>query len=147
MSLPHQPSAGRPASRRRMNVSNEDFFGPQPTPTAELPDSDGVLRFLAVAMVEIDEGARDLEQLGHIVDDRVYRFLRGRLVFQRRVHALERGPRMRPKVAVGRIHSRSPRDGVLEAVVMVTYGKLTRAVVVRLEGWDNRWRATDLHIL
>jgi len=147
MSTPHQPSP-RPV-RRRTKISDEDFFGPQPTPTAELPDHEAVLRYLAVAMVEVDEGARELDQLGHIVNDDVYRFLRGRLVFQRRARALDRGPsrRMRPQVQVGRIHCRSPRDGVLEAVVMVTYSDMTRAVAVRLEGWDHRWRAVDLHIL
>ncbi|THG30708.1 Rv3235 family protein [Naasia lichenicola] len=130
-------------------TSDDELFGPQPTPIAELGDPERVLRFLALAMVEVDEGARELDQIAHILDESVYRRLMGRAALLHRARLLERGPstRMRPTITVGRIHARSPRENVLEAVVMVTYNELTRAVAVRLEGVDHRWRAMALDIL
>jgi hypothetical protein len=40
-----------------------------------------------------------------------------------------------------------PRDGVVEAVVIVHGRARTRAVALRLEGLDNRWRATAINVL
>ena len=40
-----------------------------------------------------------------------------------------------------------PRDGVVEAVVIVTGRARTRAVAIRLEGLDERWRATAINVL
>ncbi|WP_309615898.1 Rv3235 family protein, partial [Salinibacterium sp.] len=40
-----------------------------------------------------------------------------------------------------------PRDGAVEAVVIVRNRARTRAVALRLEGLDNRWRATAINVL
>jgi hypothetical protein len=40
-----------------------------------------------------------------------------------------------------------PRDGVVEAVVIVRNRVRTRAVAIRLEGLDSRWRATAINVL
>jgi hypothetical protein len=40
-----------------------------------------------------------------------------------------------------------PRDGVVEAVVIVRGRARARAVAIRLEGLDRRWRATAIHVL
>ena len=40
-----------------------------------------------------------------------------------------------------------PRDGVVEAVVIVIGKARTRAVALRLEGFDTRWRATAINVL
>jgi hypothetical protein len=40
-----------------------------------------------------------------------------------------------------------PADGVVEATVLVHGRARTRAVAIRLEGLDSRWRATALHVL
>jgi Family of unknown function (DUF6459) len=44
------------------------------------------------------------------------------------------------------VHGCSPRDGVAEATVVVNDGARIRAVAVRLEGWDGRWRVTALQL-
>lgn len=42
----------------------------------------------------------------------------------------------------------TPVDDVCEAVVMVQAGKArARAVAIRLEGIDRRWRATSIGVL
>jgi hypothetical protein len=41
----------------------------------------------------------------------------------------------------------SPADGVVEVTVIVTMPDRTRALAMRLEGLDGRWRATELHLL
>jgi hypothetical protein len=48
---------------------------------------------------------------------------------------------------IGRITTSSPRDGVIEAVVMVYEKPRARAVAIRLEGVDRRWRATSIGVL
>jgi hypothetical protein len=40
-----------------------------------------------------------------------------------------------------------PRDGIVEAVVIVHGRARSRAVAIRLEGLDHRWRASALSIL
>jgi hypothetical protein len=40
-----------------------------------------------------------------------------------------------------------PADGVVESVVIVAGPARTRAVAIRLEGMDRRWRATSLALL
>ena len=39
-----------------------------------------------------------------------------------------------------------PRDGVVEACALVSDGGRLRAVAVRMEGLDGRWRVTALEI-
>jgi hypothetical protein len=41
----------------------------------------------------------------------------------------------------------APRDGVVEAVVVVTSRARARAVAIRLEGLDRRWRASAIAVL
>ena len=40
-----------------------------------------------------------------------------------------------------------PADGIVEAVVIVAGPGRTRAVAIRLEGLDRRWRATSFAVL
>jgi hypothetical protein len=41
----------------------------------------------------------------------------------------------------------SPRDGIIEAVTIVTSRARARAVAIRLEGLDRRWRASAISVL
>ena len=50
--------------------------------------------------------------------------------------------RAHPYVTVG-----NPREGVVEACVVVRGAKRIRAAALRLEGYDRRWRATSFTIL
>ena len=53
----------------------------------------------------------------------------------------------RPVFTIGSTHTCSPRDGVIEATVTVRGRVRSRAVALRLEGLDSRWRATAIHVL
>lgn len=53
----------------------------------------------------------------------------------------------RPVFRILSTHVSSPADGVVEATVIVESPGRTRAVAIRLEGMDRRWRSTTLAIL
>ena len=48
---------------------------------------------------------------------------------------------------VSSVHVSEPADGVVEASAVAVGGPRARAVAVRLEGWDGRWRCTRLAVL
>ena len=54
---------------------------------------------------------------------------------------------MRRAFSVGRVHLYEPTDGVIEAVVMVHQRARSRAVAIRIEGFDQRWRASAIGVL
>jgi hypothetical protein len=45
------------------------------------------------------------------------------------------------------IHNTSPCDGVIESVVLINGSKRTRAISIRLEGINSRWRATVVNVI
>ncbi len=49
--------------------------------------------------------------------------------------------------SVGEPRISEPRDGVIEAVTIVTSRARARAVAIRLEGLDRRWRASAISVL
>jgi hypothetical protein len=53
----------------------------------------------------------------------------------------------RPRRTVSSVHVFEPADGVVEATAVVVGGRRARAVALRLEGWDGRWRCTRLALL
>ena len=54
---------------------------------------------------------------------------------------------VRPASSIGSTSIFEPRDGVIEAVVIVRGRARVRAVALRLEGLDSRWRATAINVL
>lgn len=48
---------------------------------------------------------------------------------------------------MGSTHVSEPADGVIEVVVIAHGTARTRAVAIRLEGMDNRWRASAVNVL
>jgi len=143
------PTKAKTASKR--NVSNpieaDDFFGVQFTPTAELGDPTPVLAFLAQAVIETLAGIRDVEQTARWLSDGVYQQLRQRALAFNRQRAAQQAKYLRPNVSIGKISQFSPRDGVIEGVVIVHNRGRSRAVAIRLEGYNGRWRAKSLAVL
>jgi len=128
-------------------LDRDDFFGPQPVGRAELPEPMPVLRNLAHCVVEALAGARDLEQLARWVTDDVYRGLEKRVALAARARRVRGARPQRPVFAIGTVRISEPADGVIEAVVLVHQRPRTRAIVIRLEGFDARWRASVLGVL
>jgi hypothetical protein len=129
------------------SYAEDEFFGVQPTRRDALPDPMPLLANLTRCVMEVLAGARELEQIARWVTDDVYRHLLKRVVLAARARAVKKQPAHRPTIVIGRITASEPRDGALEAVVMVHSRGRSRAVAIRLEGMDNRWRASAIHVL
>jgi Family of unknown function (DUF6459) len=125
----------------------DPYFDPQPTPSSNLPDPVPLVTNLARCVVEILAGAREIEQIARWVTDDVYRHLLKRVVLAARARSARGTTTARPTFAVGSIRLTEPRDGVVEAVVIMHGRVRSRAVALRLEGLDRRWRATAVHVL
>lgn len=125
----------------------EDFFGLQRTPSERLPDPLPLVENLSRCVIEVLAGARELDQLARWVTDDVYRHLLKRVVLAARARAVKAAPVRRPQLTIGHTVMCRPRDDVVEAVVVVHGRARTRAVAIRLEGLDSRWRASAVSVL
>lgn len=126
---------------------SEEYFGHQPSTRAALPTPGPLLENLTRCVIEILAGARDLEQISRWVTDDVYRHLLKRVVLSARARNAKGQPATRPTFTIGSTTVSEPNDGVVEAVVIVRGRARTRAVAIRLEGMDSRWRATAINVL
>jgi hypothetical protein len=125
------------------------FCARVPTPADLLPDPQRWAAQFVQAAVEVSGGYRPAGQLIRWTSDEVYATVarRGRLAARSGARAVSRGERV--SSARARVHSVricSPRDGVVEACAVVRDRERTRAVALRMEGLDGRWRVTALEI-
>ncbi len=128
-------------------MSDADFFGAQPTSSHDLPDPTILLQNLSRCVIEVLAGVRELEQLSRWLHQNVFQHLLRRVVLAARAREARKEAAVQPVFSIGRILRCEPRDGVVEATVMVHGRARTRALAIRLEGLDGRWRATALHVL
>jgi hypothetical protein len=135
--------------RRSADVAYElsDFFAPQRTPATDLPDPEPFLRNLTRGVLEVFSGTREVEQLARWVTEDAFRKLVVRANLAARARSARGVPAKRAVHSILSVHHSAPADGVVEAVVVVASPARTRAVAVRLEGMDGRWRATSLALL
>jgi len=93
-------------------------------------------------------GIRPVEQIGRWVTEDVYRVVAERSIAAGR-NRVARAETIKsgPLIIVGLTVVTEPRDGAVEGVSLVRFGQRTRAVCVRLEGLDHRWRASALALL
>jgi hypothetical protein len=146
--VPASEVARATASGKRLYaVRSDDFFGRQPTSTSRLPDPKPLVENLACSVLEVLAGARDLEQIARWMSEGVYKHLLKRVVLASRGRAARKQPASRPAIQLGATRITSPADGVVEAVVIVHGKARTRAIAIRLEGLDQRWRATAISVL
>ena len=149
----NSPTAGEPAShapgaaQAHTPFDPEQFFGRQQTPTDQLPPPEPLLENLTRCVMEVLAGARELDQLARWISEDVYKHLLKRQVVSARARQVKGLQAVRPVLKIGRIAVFEPRDGVVEAVVMVHQRTRSRAVAIRLEGMDHRWRATAISVL
>lgn len=139
-------AVSRTATARLLD-DDDEYFARQPARRTDLADPEPLLRNLTHRVIEVLAGARDLEQLARWVDDEVYRNLSKRVILAARARRAKGQSPQRPAFSVGRVHLCEPADGVVEAVVMVHQRVRTRAVAIRLEGFDQRWRASAIGVL
>jgi len=138
-------SRGYQASDGAMELS--EFFAPQRTPTTALPDPEPFLRNLTRGVLEVLAGVREVDQLARWLTEDPYRKLVTRANLAARARSARGMPAKRPVHSILSARHSAPVDGVVEAVVVVQGPARTRAVALRLEGMDGRWRATSLALL
>ncbi|WP_217184465.1 Rv3235 family protein [Streptomyces sp. AC495_CC817] len=124
-----------------------EYFAPQPTPSAELPDPLPLLRSITQGVLEVLAGVREVDQLARWFSEEAYRNLVTRANLSARARSARGVSPARPTFVIRAIRASEPADGVVEAVVVVAGPGRTRAVAVRLEGFDRRWRAASLAVL
>ena len=141
------PPAPRKARKVKNPIESEEYFGVQYSRTQDLPDPVESLKVLATGVVEVIAGTRQVDQLARWLSDDVYQ----RLQFRARkaeAQRVEQGVKAHyQNLRVGGLRTCSPRDGVIESVVLLSSRSRTRAVTIRLEGINSRWRATSVSVL
>lgn len=121
------------------------LFARQSTPTVALPDPRPWSGRFVQALVEALTGRRAVAQLLRWTDESVYAELQQRArTAARLTGTASRSHSHRP--VVRSVHVCQPQDGVAEASVHVRHGGRSRAIAVRLEGLDGRWRCTALQL-
>jgi hypothetical protein len=113
----------------------------------ELPDPGPWTAQLVQAVLEVLAHERPRQQLVRWLAPDVYADLGVHLVASPPRPPSGRPVTGRPRRTVSSVHVFEPADGVVEATAVVTGGRRARAVAVRLEGWDGRWRCTRLAVL
>lgn len=117
-------------------------------PAADDPlDPAEVAAALARCVVEVLAGARDVDSIARWVTEDVHRHLLHRAAVAARARALRRRARSRPLVQVGTVRTCSVAPGVVETAVVVHTRSHARAVTLRLELRQGRWRAVVVGVL
>jgi hypothetical protein len=124
-----------------------DIFDRQRTSTGDLPDPEPLVRNLTCGVLEVLSGVREVDQLARWLSEEAFRALLTRANLSARARSARGVPATRPVHAILSTRVTTPSDGIVEAVAIVAGPARTRAVAIRLEGWDRRWRATSLAVL
>ncbi len=141
------PPLARADRRAGTALEVEEYFAPQRSSTATLPDPAALMRNLTIGVLEVLAGVREVDQLARWLDEDAYRALVTRANLTARARSARGVSAARPANRILSIHCGSPADGVVEGVVISAGPARTRAIAIRLEGWDGRWRATSLALL
>ncbi len=149
---PNPRLTARPNSAWQSEQPDDEFFERQPTGRDQLPEPQAWALRYGQAWVEALVGRRAAKQLSRWSTPRVLAEL------QRPdpgAHA-PRSPR-RPQsrslqqrsaqVVVSRVRVDEPADGVAEVAAVVRTRGRSRALMLRLEGWDGRWVCTYAEIV
>ncbi|PPF87869.1 3-hydroxyacyl-CoA dehydrogenase [Subtercola sp. Z020] len=105
------------------------------------------LESLTLCVMEVLAGVRDLDQVARWVSDDVYRHLTQRVVLSARARQVKGDRTIRPTFTIGRTVQSEPAPGVVEGVVIVHGKARSRAVALRLERLNSRWRASAINVL
>ena len=114
---------------------------PVPLPRT-LPDPAGWGRRLLIGIIETAGGHRPLQQLSALLSPSVALGLGADLERANRLRA----PHWTHSATVRTVHASSPSDGVAELSATLQAGRRVRAVALRLEARNGRWRCTKLQL-
>ena len=142
-----QPNFARAYRAADEAAELNQYFAPQRTSTADLPDPETFLRNISRGVLEIFAGVREVDQLARWLTEDAYRKLVTRANLAARARSARGMPAKRPVHQIVSVRYSSPADGIVEGVVIVRGPARTRAVALRVEGMDGRWRTTSLALL
>lgn len=128
-------------------LSDPDPGAPERTPADELPDPEPLLRNLTQGVLEVLAGIRDVNQLARWMTEDAFRSLATRAALATRARSARGVTASRPVHAIRSVHTTAPTDDAVEAVIIIGGPARTRAVAIRLEGLDHRWRASSVALL
>jgi len=120
---------------------------PPPTRSFHRPETEPVLRALALRAVEVIAGARPLEQLSRWVTDDVYAHLALRVSIAARARAITGVVAERPRLWIDHVRTWPTETDGVDAVILVYDKRRAHVVSVRLEGLEQRWQATVLVVM
>lgn len=135
-------SSRRTKSKLNDKLWDENYCDPDLLP----PNPEALVMTLAMGFFEITIGTRQIEHFAGLVTDGQYGKLLAIRALRARSRAVTNDRKIYP-VNYRRLISQSPRPGVIESVTLIEYRGRVRAVIVRLEGFYNRWRASELFVL
>lgn len=134
------PFQSEPAPSQLRLTRQVDDFDAQPTSRNNLPDPELFIRRLLIAVIETATGRRSPLQLAAHTSSAVHAGLArdaGRMT--------RLGTAARP-ATLHSVHVSEPADGIIEATAVVAVGRRFRAIALRLEGLDGRWRCVRLQL-
>jgi hypothetical protein len=140
-------AASERAARSGTALEVAEYFAAQRTSTGDLPDPEPLLANLALGVLEVLAGVREVDQLARWFGEDAFRALVTRANLSARARNARGVAPSRPAYRLVSTRFSSPADGVVEGVVITAGPARTRAIAIRLEGWDGRWRATSLAAL
>lgn len=140
--VPDVPALRLAERTARPDVDTDPAVAVVATSRADLPDPAAWTGQLVQALLEVLGHERPRSQLVRWLTPEVYADL-GVHLAARPAQAV----RGRARRTVSSVHVFEPADGVVEATAVVIGGRRARAVALRLEGWDGRWRCTRLAML
>jgi Family of unknown function (DUF6459) len=115
-------------------------LAPSPEPPAPPPPAAWSARFVRV-LLEAFAGLRPISQLGAWANPDVCRLLARRAGAADRCRDLPRSTG-----SLRSIHVSTPAAGVAEVCAVVQFGGRVRAMALRVEAADSRWRCTELKV-
>ncbi|WP_219728533.1 Rv3235 family protein [Microbacterium testaceum] len=143
------PDAARRREIARHEQHTERFpIAFEKNPSSESPSPIEVfVGNMVRGVLEVVAGVRDPEQLARWMSEEVYRTLLTRTSLAARARSARRVQVYRVMHEIRSVRLSSPRDGAIEATVVVSGRMRTRAVALRLESIERRWRITALSLL
>ncbi|MBF4608622.1 Rv3235 family protein [Curtobacterium sp. VKM Ac-1393] len=120
---------------------------PVDEPSTGPPDPAETARALGLCVAEVLTGSREVDSIARWITDDVHRHLQQRAAVAAHARSVGRRSRARPVLRVGSVLVCRPADGVAEATVVVHTRSHARAVAMRLETRQGRWRATAIGVL
>jgi hypothetical protein len=128
--------------RLPFEIQASEYRAPLPARPSGLIDPSTWARRLLVGLIESASGRRPLNQLNSLLSPSIGRGLGAD--FERA--AQQRTPHWLHRATVGTVRASEPAEGVAELCATLETGRRVRAIAMRLEEQQGRWRCTRLQL-